>query len=223
MKKSLLVAVLAVCVAATVAWMCGVGSRASAQSPGRQVAPSPIALIDINAIFKQHANFKAWMAQLKTEVDQAEAEFKTEAASIRKFSEDMQNYHPGTPEYKAAEERSVSRQTTLQAQMQLKKQEFLRKESAIYNGVYQEIKQEVDGFCTTNGIAIVLKFNRDPVNTEKPDDVLRAINSPVVWSAGQVDITQYIIDSLARRRGPANGNNGGQMGMRPAGVYAPPR
>ena len=77
---------------------------------------------------------------------------------------------------------------------------FYARSRQIYSTVYQGIKQEVDGFCSANGIAIVLKFNREPINNEKPDDVLRGINSPVVWNAGQVDITQYIIDSLARRR-----------------------
>ena len=122
----------------------------------------------------------------------------------------MQQFHPGTSEYKSAEEQLVGRQTNLQTQMQLKKQDFLRKESAIYNGVYQEIKQEVDSFCSANGIAIVLKFNGDPIDNEKPDDVLRAINSTVVYNAKQVDITPYIINSLAQRCGPAGGNSAGR-------------
>ena len=79
----------------------------------------------------------------------------------------------------------------------------------------------MDYYCNNHGIALVLKFNNDPVNPEKPDDVLRVINSPVVFHTRPTDITPFIIDSL-RQRGaiitaPATASR--QSSPSPFGVY----
>jgi len=54
---------------------------------------------------------------------------------------------------------------------------------------------------------LVLRFNGDPINANKREDVLRAINKPVVYQGG-IDITPDILSGvnrsdMAKGRGPA--------------------
>ena len=46
---------------------------------------------------------------------------------------------------------------------------------------------------------MVLRFNGDPVDVDKPDSVLSYINKPVVWYDKSRDITPIILDSLVKR------------------------
>ncbi len=218
MKKSRLVAILALCVAVSFLWQVA-GGQAPAQQPG-MTPPTSTALIDINFIMKQHAGFKANMNQMKADVDRAEADVKAESEAIKKIAEGLPELKPGSPDYKVAEERLVHRQSDLASRVQLQKREFLQREAQIYSMVYQEISQEVADYCKQYNITLVLKYNGDPLDPNHPEDVLRVINGPVVYHAPQTDITSIIVDSLNRRLAGARGADN-RYAPQPRGVYVP--
>ncbi len=58
--------------------------------------------------------------------------------------------------------------------------------------------QEVDYFAASHGISMVFRFNGDPVDVEKPDEVLRYINKPIVWVPQGCNITQYVLERVNR-------------------------
>ena len=215
MKKFHVSVALAVAVvvalALLVSWAGPGASRADAQQPGvRPQGPTNVALVDVNYIFKKHARFKAQMEEMKVDVDRVQAEFKRQADAINKDAENLQNFRPGTPDYRSAEEEVVNRKAKLQGQMALQKKEFLQREAKIYFNVYQEIIQEVQYYCQANNIGLVLSFNGDPINPDNPDDVLRGINNKTVYYDKGLDITGFI---LKRVGAPAPA--AGPVGFRP--------
>ena len=173
-------------------------SSVLAQAPARPAAGPNVALLDVSYIFKNHARFKGKMEEMKADVERAEAQVKKERETIIKLAEDLQRFHKGTPDYKALEEELAKRQADLSVQVQLTKNEFLQREAKIYHNVYQEIWQATDYYCKQNGIDMVLRFNGDPVDVERPDSVLSFINKPVVWYQKNLDITPAILADLNR-------------------------
>jgi len=203
-RKSQFLAALAGCILS----MSLVGFYASretaAQQPGRtarrpQHGGPAIALLDVSYVFKNHTRFKAMMADMKADVQRAEARVRSERDAIRKLAERLKDFRKGTPDYKALEEELVKRQADLAAGVQLEKKEFLQREAKIYYNVYQEVLQEVDYYAAANGIAMVLRFNGNPVDQEKPEDVLRHINKPVIWYAKNYDITPVVLGRINDR------------------------
>ena len=174
----------------------------AAQGPPR--GGNGVALLDISYIFKNHIRFKAQMADMRADVQQAEVRVKKERETIRKLMEQLNEYPAGSVEYKQMEEHVTKRTAELQVQLQLERKEFLHREAKIYHNVYQEIQQEVNYYASNTGIAAVLRFNGDPVNKEKPDDVLRDINKPVIWFSQGMDITPAILSRLNERRGTSS-------------------
>jgi len=202
-RKPYLLAALAASVASIVL----VTTYAPAQSPVRQpVRPAynaaPIALVDISYIFKEHLRFKAKMEQMKADVERAEAEVKSQRTMIVRLAEQLRELRSGTPDYKSLEEEITKRQADLSVRVSLQKKEFLQSEAKIYHDTYQEVLYEVDHFAKAKGIAMVLRFNGDPVDTENPQSVLTYINKPVVWYSQDRDITKVVLDQL-NQRGPA--------------------
>lgn len=194
---------------------------ASAQQPRNMGQQMPqgrpvggIALLDVNAIFKEHGRFKAAMSDLEVKVKQAEEQVKQQRDTIKNLSERLKDFRAGSPEYKQIEEDVAKRTSDLQVQVALQRKEFLQQEAKIYHTVYQEIEQEVQYVATSNNIAVVLRYSGDPVDPEKPDDILRDINKSVVWYQAGLDITPILKDRLCRQSmAPAGnpGNGGGQM------------
>ena len=203
MKKSYLVAALSAWVGLLSFGFNALAQQGSYAPPARPAARPPvIALLDVAYIFKNHPRFKAMMAEMKADVERAEATVKKEGEGIRSQAERLKDFRQGTPDYKGLEEELTKRQADLSVRIQLQKKEFLQKEARIYYTVYQEIFQEADYYAQQNGIDMVLRFNGDPVDVEKPDDVLRDINKPVIWySKDRCDITPIVLDRLVRRGG----------------------
>jgi len=143
------------------------------------------------------------MEDMKADVQRAESQIKMERGSIQKLAERLKEYRKGTPEYKSIEEDLTKRQANLRVRVELQRKEFLEQEAKIYHNVYQEILQEVDYYCASRGIAMVLRFNSEAVDAGRPEDVLRYINKPVVWHNRALDITQIVLENLNRRGGVA--------------------
>jgi Skp family chaperone for outer membrane proteins len=170
------------------------GGGAGGTRPG-----TDIALIDISVIFKKHDLFKQRMKDLQGDMERAEVTMKNEADSLRGLREKLNNYRAGTPDYNDLEAKIAKESADLNVRYQLQKKEFAKIEAKIYYSVYQEIQQEVNGYAQANGIAAVLKFSSEPCDPEKPDEVLRDLNKPVIWWSRSLDITDVILESLNRR------------------------
>ena len=171
-------------------------TRAATQPPrGTQ----GIALLDISYIFENLTRFKAQMADMRADVEQAEVQMKKERDTLRKLQDQLKGYPAGSPEYKQMEEHLTKRMAEMQVQMQLQRKEFLHREAKIYYNVYQEIQQEVNYYATNSGVSAVLRFSGDPVDKEKPDEVLKEINKPVIWYSQSMDITPVILRRLNDR------------------------
>jgi Skp family chaperone for outer membrane proteins len=198
-------------------------TQAVGQAPARAPAAPPmagqsIALLDVTYIFKNHPRFKGMMEEMRADVQRAENAVKVEREQIAKEAEDLQaTFRKGTPDYKAAEEKLANRQAQLAVNVNRQKSDFLQREAKIYNAVYQEIWQVTDYYCKQNGIGMVMKFNGDPADVDRPDTVLAKINQQVVWYQERMDITPVILKELSRA--PAANPN---AASRP-GVQLPPR
>lgn len=199
---------LATSVATLLVWECSLGL---AQAPRPALPPPTVAIIDLNRIFKDLVRFKAMSEQMKADVEQAEAAVKGEGAELQKLADQLKEMKPGSPDYKALDENLTTRNAQLTARIRTQRTEFQQREAQIMYTIYREISDEIKNFAVHNGINLVLRFNGEPPDVNVPQDVLREVNKPVVYYNAQIDITQYILDSLNRRGG----------GVSPAAARAP--
>lgn len=182
---------------------------ASAQSHG-----PGIAIIDLTYIFENHGRFKAMRENMQRDVKRAEDELNLRKDELTKLAEQLNEFRPGSPNFKSIEEELAGRQADLNVKVKLQQKEFLQQEAKIYYTVYQEIIQEVGYYAKQHGINLVLRFNGDPVEVDEPQSVLKALNNPIVYH-DRIDITPFILDQLNRRQA-ANPDAGRQ------GVPGPP-
>jgi Skp family chaperone for outer membrane proteins len=179
-------------------------ANVSAQNPtgpaaGQPLGGQPIYLLDSTHVFKNYSKLKAMKEELQAEVQQAEKRVKDERDAIKKLQERLEEFKAGTEDYKKFEQEIATRMADLQVLVGMQRKEFIQKEARIYFIVYQEIWQEVDYFASQNRAAMVLKYDREPVNVEVPDTVVRGINKQVIWSNQGLDITDYILAKLHER------------------------
>jgi Skp family chaperone for outer membrane proteins len=214
-------------VAALVAALCPLGvlvSEVHAQAP-RGIG-SPVAILDLTYIFKNHLRFQQMSDGMRRDVDAAENALKTDRDGYRKMTEQLETYRKGTPEYRAMEEELAKKAAELNLRVSIQKKDFLEQEAKIYYNVYQEIVEHVKYYSEQHGIALVLRFNGDPVDRNDPQEVLKELNKSVLYYNRAIDITPIILEEINRKTpgGPQGGvpqtSTPGAPGFAPPG--APP-
>ncbi len=198
MNRHLAVFALAVAAAFGQAAHAQVPAPAPAAAPAARAA-SPathVAVIDVGYIFKNHTRFKQAMDKMKDEVMQAENALKAERDRINGLMEQLKGFNVGTPEYKKLEAEVAMAQGDFSVTAQLQKKDFMDREAKVYLQVYTEIERAVSQFARDNGIAVVHRFDGDPVDAADRNRILGSITKPIVYYDPQVDITPDIARML---------------------------
>ena len=172
--------------------------------PGGPTTPSagpvpkgaPLALVDIGYIFKNHPEFTANIERMKNEVKQFENQLRQKHQDLQKKQARLSEYNVGSADYKRLEEEIATAQAQLQATTGLKRKEILEREAKIYFSFYQKVRQAVAGYAFNKQIAVVLRFNREEINSQDRGAVLQGVNRPVVNYQKNLDITDEVMQVL---------------------------
>ena len=119
-----------------------------------------------------------------------------EASSPSKTSHLFQGRKPAERGGALTRERIAEHMEAFRKGAQMK---FLRRESEIYKTVYLEVSDAVKQYCEYYEITLVIRFNREPLETaSSPQDVLSRLNKQVVFNRPEDDITTAVLDYLNR-------------------------
>lgn len=168
---------------------------AQAQKSG---APVPIVVVDLSKVFEQHPTFKAEMERIKTSVKTAEAGFQNQGEQIKAAVARLKTLQPSSSDFKQLEADTARRQGQVQADMALKRKEFLEQEAQAYYNTYQQVKQEIKVFAESNRIGLVLRYSSEQIDPSNRQSVMQGVNQPIVYNQGGLDITKYIVDRITR-------------------------
>lgn len=172
-----------------------------AASPSANASRFGIAVVDINYIFKNYSQFKSAMESIKSDIQQAEGSLKTAREAIQAKEELAKNYKPSSPEFKQLDEDLARRKADFNIKAGRTRKDFQEREAKVYYQTYLQVSSTVQYYAQQNNIGLVLKFNGDKINPDRPDAILKAINKPVV-SQNNIDITPDILALLNRGGSP---------------------
>jgi Skp family chaperone for outer membrane proteins len=180
---------------------------------GANASKYNIAVVDISYIFKKHERFKATMDQMKAEMEKIEADLKADREKIAAQEQQRNQFNQSSAEFKKMDEDIARQMAEFNLKMGKLRKEFLEREAKVYYQTYLEVVDAVKYYAKRQGIGLVLRFNGEPVDPNRRDDVLREINKPVVVQ-DQIDITPDVLALINRDQ------SGGQPAAQPAGAQA---
>lgn len=200
--KKLLVSAVALGLAASLA------NVSAAQNPhGANAARYGIAVVDVTYIFKEYPKFKSVMEGLKKEMEGAEEQLKADRDRIKQLQEQRDTLNPGSAEFKQLDEQLARQQADFQIKAGKMRRDIMEREAKVYLDTYREVSNAVSAYATSNNIGLVIRYNGEDVkSSENRQDVLRAINQPIVFQ-NSIDITPDVLALLSR---------GGATAARPA-------
>lgn len=176
-------------------------AQAQAVSPSANASRFGIAVVDVNYVFKNYAQFKSAMEGIKGDIEKAEVTLKSTREAIQAKEEQAKQYQPSSPEYKQLDEEVARLKADFNIKAGRTRKDFQEREAKVYYQTFLQVSQTVQYYAQQNNIGLVLRFNGDKINPERPEEILKAINKPVV-SQNNIDITPDILALLNRGGSP---------------------
>ena len=176
---------------------------ARAQHPEAINAPRyKIAVVDISYIFKDHARFKQQIESMKTRMEALDKQFTSEREAIAAKEQERNQFKPNTPEYKNLDRQVTQMKADLAVRAEQEQKTLMQEEANMYFITYQEVQQTIEQYANRHDLALVLRFNGDPVDPAVRQDIIRGINRPVVYQ-NKIDITPDVLNLVNRGAGAA--------------------
>jgi Skp family chaperone for outer membrane proteins len=168
---------------------------------------SGIALIDIGEVYKNSRNFQRDMEELKLYRNahgpairdgykRNQQQMDEILVELAKHEKDSIEYERLSTEWKKLYDQSYF--ASISQAPKDNKVEFMRREARIYYDSYQDICEAIREYTEANGIHLVLRCRRTPVELGKATSLMRRVNRGVVFH-NVPDITDEIIRRLNQR------------------------
>ncbi len=192
------VSILSLCVAAALSACAASATHAQAPNPAGANAPKfGVAVVDIPYVFKNYDRFKATSEGMKKEMETIDADVKAERANIAKTEQLRNTFNQGTAEYKKHDEELARMMAEFQLKTSKLQKDFMERQAKLYYQTYLEVVKAVNMYATSHNIGMVIRFNGEPVDPNRREDVMRDINKQVVYQNG-IDITPDVLTLLNR-------------------------
>lgn len=170
----------------------------AAAAPASNV-PHKVALIDMAYVFKNYEKFSMLREDLKAEIQGSEEEAKSRAAKLQAMQQKMKSFAEASPEFTAAEQQLAKESAEFEAFRRAAQRDFLKKESQIYHTVYMDVSDAVSRYAKHYKYNLVLRFNREDLDTENAQKLIEGMNRQVVYFQSENDITLSVCDYLNKK------------------------
>lgn len=166
-------------------------------------SPHKVALIDMAFVFKNYKKFDALREDLKQDITESEERAKLMVEKLQAVQKEMREFKEGSDEFAQREKTLAKMQAEFETFRRGAQRDMLKKESQLYHTVYLEITDAVKKYAEFYKYTLVIRFNREELDSENPQNLLQGMNRQVVYHRTDDDITQKILDFLNSKYQPA--------------------
>ncbi len=157
-----------------------------------------VAVIDVAYIFKTHPGIRAEVATVEQDLKSFDATLKTKQADLKAAAEQLKTFKVGSAEYSAQEQQVALMESKLRIDMASKRRQLAETEAQIYFQNYKRITDGVKFMANHYKINLVLRYNSDQMDLEKPDTVIRGVMKNIVYHDEDLDMTKAIMQYLTQ-------------------------
>jgi Skp family chaperone for outer membrane proteins len=151
----------------------------------------PVAVLDVGRAFKEGKAYNDKIENVKDEIEAFEREVRRKQLELTAAGPLPRDTTPSS----GVDGERVEEANKLQADVVLKKQEFLNKEAKIYFDCYKSIEDAVQRVARERDIGVVIRHNAEGMDPANRASVLREVNRTVVYAAVP-DITNDVLTEL---------------------------
>ncbi|QDV68108.1 Outer membrane protein (OmpH-like) [Rosistilla carotiformis] len=158
--------------------------------------PGKFAIIDVAYIFKNAECIKAEVAAIEQQMAELQNFGKAKQQELLNEAKAIKAFKPGSLEYARQEEKLAELESQLKLEVFRRRKSLADAEAGLYFDGYQKMHRIISQVAQYNNIDLVLRYDSEAMDLEKPDTVLRSVMKNVVYRADTIDLTQIVLAAL---------------------------
>jgi Skp family chaperone for outer membrane proteins len=187
------------CLAAATAMFLVLTAAAVAQD---QENPLPIAVLNLDLLFKEDTQVTEALAELKEEAQGIDEKAKLRQTELEAVADDLRKAQPGSQEQRRLQQEAIKLNAALQQFVARERANVQNKEAKIFLTAYREVESVVKEYCREKGIKLVLRQQTTSLDENQPtQEILKALNRSVIFEDG-LDITTDIQQRIKAKDKP---------------------
>lgn len=199
MKKIILSVTAVVCMVG----LCWTLGNAWAQTGATKTAaaadnsPHRVGLIDMAFLFSKYSKFEALRADLKADIESADASLKGRLEKIKSLQAEMADLVKTSKDYTDREKQITELAASAEAERKNLQRKFMREETKIYQTCYRETLDAVNKYAAIYKYTLIIRYSReDAPQDDDPQKVMQALQRQVVFNRPEDDITDPVLNYL---------------------------
>lgn len=202
MRKLILTASGLVCLVG-VSYFMGSASGQPAKGAADDVVHK-VGLIDMGHIFNEYTKLKMLKEEYTLDMQESETRAKGMVKKIQDLQSQLKELKEGSPEYTELEQKFAKFTSEFDTFRKVTQKDLLRKEAKMYHTVYLEVQDAVEKICKHYGYTLVLRFNKEDLNTTDPQKLIQGLNRQVVYHRNRDDMTGAVLKMINQQYEKAN-------------------
>lgn len=181
-------------------FVCFAGYQTMALRELSRIQPAVIATVDLEKVFNSIDERSAALDELNTMANELQADISARTAELEQLDEELEIYTPGTEQHQEIIQTLSLQSSELRAYIEWGHRRLEVKQAASLRRIYNSIKASVEREAMEKGYDLVLvNDSLQPIVPADETETRRQITARrMLYSNGQLDVTQDVIDRMNR-------------------------
>lgn len=165
------------------------------------VAPSPAAaqgqaqggivvVLDMVRVFKAHPGHQAAMSRIEARAEEMRKDFQQQQIALQEKAKQAAAQYQGS-QLDQIEIQLRQEEVALQTKARQAQTELMKSEAEAFYKTHSEVMTIVQELCQQYNIGLVLGFDSEPIDPNRPESVIRGVQRSVVYQTN--DLTDHVL------------------------------
>jgi len=172
------------------------GSTAATQAQGQattQAQPGMVVVLDMVKIFKAHPGHQAAIAKIEARAEEMRKDFQAQQIALQEKAKQASVQYQGA-QMDSIEVQLRQEEVALQTKARQAQTELMKSEAETFYKTHSEVMIIVQELCQQYNVGLVLGFDSEPIDPNRPESVIRGVQRSVVYHTN--DLTDFVLHRI---------------------------
>jgi Skp family chaperone for outer membrane proteins len=158
-----------------------------------QAQPGIVAVLDMVRVFKAHPGHQAAMAKIEARAEELRKDFQQQQIALQEKAKQAASQYQGA-QLDTIEITLRQEEVGLQTKARQAQTELMKSEAEAFYKTHAEVMTIVQGLCEQYNIGLVLGYDSEPIDPNRPESVIRGVQRSVVYKTN--DLTDHVLHQI---------------------------
>lgn len=152
-----------------------------------------VVVLDMVRVFKAHPGHQAAMSRIEARAEEMRKDFQQQQIALQEKAKQAASQYQGT-QLDQIEIQLRQEEVALQTKARQAQTELMKSEAEAFYKTHSEVMTIVQELCQQYNIGLVLGYDSEPIDPNRPESVIRGVQRSVVYQTN--DLTDHVLHKI---------------------------